>query len=122
MVQSLPRYVRLFRQPVVMRSDASSLRIVGCSVLVGALLFSCQTALAQFLPQASKLVGTDMAGASQQGSSVALSADGNTAIVGGPRDYNGYAGAAWVFTRGAGGWTQQGSKLVGTGAIAPGAM
>ncbi|TLY30617.1 MAG: T9SS type A sorting domain-containing protein [Ignavibacteria bacterium] len=28
-----------------------------------------------------------------------------------------YAGAAWVFTRSAGVWTQQGTKLVGTGAV-----
>jgi hypothetical protein len=32
----------------------------------------------------------------EQGYSVALSADGNTAIVGGDND-NGLAGAAWVF-------------------------
>jgi hypothetical protein len=47
---------------------------------------------------------------------VALSADGNTAIVGGPSD-NSQAGAAWVFSRSGGGvWTQQGAKLVGSGA------
>src|SRR6516165_9914971 len=41
----------------------------------------------------------------QQGWSVALSADGNTAIWGGPGDNN-TAGAAWVFTRSpSGGWT-----------------
>jgi hypothetical protein len=51
----------------------------------------------------------------QQGISVALSADGNTAIVGGPFD-NSNAGAAWVFTRNGGMWTQQGDKLVGSGA------
>jgi hypothetical protein len=45
-----------------------------------------------------------------------LSADGNTAIVGGYFDNN-YAGAAWVFTRSGGVWTQQGSKLVGTRAV-----
>ena len=48
--------------------------------------------------------------------SVSLSADGNTAIVGGLSD-NGGAGAAWVYTRSGGVWTQQGNKLVGTGAI-----
>ncbi len=47
--------------------------------------------------------------------SVALSSDGNTAIVGGWSD-NGKTGAAWVFTRSGGVWTQQGKKLVGTGA------
>jgi hypothetical protein len=66
--------------------------------------------------QGSKLVGTGAAGAANQGSSVALSADGNTAIVGGAND-NGGKGAVWVFTRSGGVWTQQGSKLVGTGAV-----
>src|SRR5262249_22147677 len=48
--------------------------------------------------QDSKLVGTGAAGAAGQGSSVTLSADGNTAIVGGPGD-NGGVGAAWVFVQ-----------------------
>ena len=66
--------------------------------------------------QGSKLVGTGAVGIADQGWSVALSADGNTAIVGGFGD-NSYIGAAWVFTRGGAVWTQQGSKLVGTGAV-----
>jgi hypothetical protein len=66
--------------------------------------------------QGSKLVGTGAVGSAWQGYFVALSADGNTAIVGGPGD-NGYAGLAWVFTRSGGVWCQQGSKLVGTGAV-----
>ena len=43
-----------------------------------------QTAPAQFFPQVSKLVGTSAPGSTSQGMSVALSADGNTAVVGGP--------------------------------------
>jgi hypothetical protein len=47
--------------------------------------------------QGNKLVGTGAAGAGQQrGNSVALSADGNTAIVGGDAD-NSNVGAVWVF-------------------------
>jgi len=46
------------------------------------------------------------------GRSVALSADGNTALVGGPRDHQS-AGAAWVFSRSGSEWTQQGPKLTG---------
>lgn len=65
--------------------------------------------------QSSKLVGTGISGNfSGQGNSVALSADGNTAVVGGPQD-NSTIGAVWVFTRSAGVWSQQGNKLVGTG-------
>jgi hypothetical protein len=66
--------------------------------------------------QQAKLVGTGAIDNASQGHSVALSDDGNTAIVGGLSD-NSYVGAAWVFTRGGGVWTQQGAKLVGTGAI-----
>jgi hypothetical protein len=66
--------------------------------------------------QGSKLAGTGAVGAASQGTSIALSADGNTAIVGGWPD-NGETGAAWVFTRSGGVWTQQSSKLVGTGAV-----
>ncbi len=66
--------------------------------------------------QGAKLVGIAAAGAALQGYSIALSSDGNTAIVGGPLD-NSNAGAAWVFTRGGGLWTQQGAKLVGAGAV-----
>jgi len=72
-------------------------------------------AQAQFTQQGPKLVGTGAAGTAAQGGSVALSGDENTAIVGGPFD-NGGVGAAWVYTRSSGVWSQQGAKLVGTGA------
>jgi hypothetical protein len=48
--------------------------------------------------QGAKLVGAGAVGGAYQGSSVALSADGITAIVGGYGD-NGFAGAAWVYTQ-----------------------
>jgi hypothetical protein len=69
-------------------------------------------------PQGGKLIGTNAVGAAGQGVSVALSADGNTAIVGGLDD-NGGVGAAWVFTRTGNVWTQQGGKLVGAGVAGP---
>ncbi|MES2279444.1 MAG: MBG domain-containing protein [Bacteroidota bacterium] len=64
--------------------------------------------------QGAKLVGTGPIGSASQGWAVAISADGNTFIVGGDED-NSNQGAAWVFTRSGGVWTQQGAKLVGTG-------
>ena len=69
--------------------------------------------------QGAKVTGAGTSGGfgAYFGSSVAISADGNTAIFGGPDDNTG-TGATWVFTRTAGVWTQQGNKLVGTGAIA----
>jgi FG-GAP repeat len=66
--------------------------------------------------QEGKLVGDGAVGRAHRGMSVALSADGNTAIVGGWSD-NSKAGAAWVFSRSRGVWAQQGKKLVGTGAV-----
>ncbi len=66
--------------------------------------------------QGNKLVGTGAVGKAWQGTSVALSADGNTAIVGGQYD-DSYMGAVWIYTRSGNTWTQQGSKLVGTGAV-----
>lgn len=61
--------------------------------------------------QGGKLVGTGATGSAEQGYSVALSADGKTALIGGTTD-NSSEGAAWAFTRSGGVWSQQGSKLV----------
>ena len=66
--------------------------------------------------EGSKLVGSAATGPAYQGIAVAISGDGNTAIVGGYFD-NAFLGAAWIFTRSGGVWSQQGTKLVGTGAV-----
>jgi hypothetical protein len=68
-----------------------------------------------FIQQGSKLVGSGSIGESLQGESVALSADGNTALVGGSSDNKG-VGAVWVYTRSGSSWTQQGPKLKASGA------
>jgi phage gpG-like protein len=62
--------------------------------------------------QGGKLVGGGETGAGQFATAVALSSDGNTALVGGSEDYVG-VGAAWAFTRTGENWTQQGEKLTG---------
>ena len=62
--------------------------------------------------QGNKLVSTDAVG--RQGTSVALSADGNIAILGGFADDG---GVALVFTRSGGYWTEDKSP-VGTGVAA----
>jgi hydroxyethylthiazole kinase-like sugar kinase family protein len=67
-----------------------------------------------WLQQGSKLVGTGGTGRTVQGLSVAINADGNTIIMGGPGD-NTNQGAVWVFTRTGTTWAQQGQKLAGTG-------
>ena len=64
--------------------------------------------------QGGKLTGPGAVGGAEFGYSVALSADGNTLLAGGPVD-NAGAGATWTFKRAAGSWSPSGTKLVGTG-------
>jgi hypothetical protein len=61
----------------------------------------------------TKLIGQGEVGKGHFGKSVALSGDGNTALIGG-RDDNGGHGAAWTFTRSGASFVQQGEKLSGT--------
>jgi hypothetical protein len=71
--------------------------------------------------QADLLQGSGASGnGAQQGASVAISADGNLAVVGGPYDghtvlQEGTVGAVWVWERVNGAWAQLQTKLVGTG-------
>jgi hypothetical protein len=68
--------------------------------------------------QGKKLVGEGEIGNAEFGWSVALSADGNTALVGGP--FDGEGGSAWVFARSGSTWAQQGPKLTGMGEVGSG--
>ncbi|HUK13835.1 MAG TPA: PKD domain-containing protein, partial [Thermoanaerobaculaceae bacterium] len=86
-------------------------RRIGIGIVVLA-LGAC-VAEAQFVQQGGKLVGSGATDPAWQGGAVAVSSDGNTAIVGGYLD-NQSAGGAWIFGRTAGVWSQQGTKLVGT--------
>jgi hypothetical protein len=98
-------------------------RVIAAVAAIGAFVCAPVPAGAQFTQQGSKLVGSGSVGSNVfQGDAVALSADGNTVIIGGEYDNGGQyggVGAAWVFTRGRGVWSQQGSKLVGTGVVGP---
>jgi hypothetical protein len=68
----------------------------------------------------AKLTGGGEIGSGKFGTSVALSANGKTGLIGAPGD-NGGLGAAWVVTRSGSTWTQQrGSKLTGGGEQAGG--
>jgi FG-GAP repeat len=72
----------------------------------------------EWIQQGGKLIGGGEEEGAAFGSSVALSGEGNTALIGGPHDAAGHGvgtGAAWVFTRTAGKWTQQGSKFTYSG-------
>src|SRR5258708_458655 len=98
-------------------SRANSFRRAARAAVFSAFLAAAGSASAGNFASGPKLIGTGVVGtASSQGYSVALSANGNTALVGGASD-NSDVGGAWVFTRAAGVWSQQGTKLVGTGAV-----
>ncbi len=69
--------------------------------------------------QGSKLTGSDTNPAQQFGWSVAISSDGETALIGGPYEGS-FVGAAWVFSRAETTWSQQGPKLTGAGEVGGG--
>jgi hypothetical protein len=58
-----------------------------------------------FVQQGEKLTAVGEGGSGAFGASVAISADGNTALIGGALDEGG-VGAAWIFTRSGSTWTQ----------------
>jgi len=66
-----------------------------------------------------KLLAHGEVGGGRFGYSVALSANGDTALIGAPFE-NSSAGAAWVFTRSGSTWAEQGKKLTGSGRTAGG--
>jgi hypothetical protein len=78
--------------------------------------FTVRDAQIPALQQGTKRVATGSTAISQQGAAVAISADGNTAIVGAPSD-NSNIGGAFIYVRNGTTWSQQGGKLVGTGAV-----
>ena len=71
--------------------------------------------------QGPKLAPTDETGPGHFGASVALSGDGDTALIGAHAD-NGQVGAAWVFARSGNTWTQQGTKLAASDESGQGAF
>jgi len=76
------------------------------AIFLCAVIFPASSVLAQFPQQGAKLVGTAAVGAAKLGYSIALSADGTTAIVG-AREDNNLIGAAWVFIRNGGVWPRK---------------
>ncbi len=103
---------------VSLSADGNTAIVGGCSDSnsIGAAWVYTRNVGGIWTQQGNKLKGSVSVGASNQGCAVSLSADGNTAIVGGTIDNNS-VGAAWIFIRNGGVWSQQGSKLVGTDAI-----
>ena len=84
-----------------------------CDLATGAGTFTVQNTPFPITQQGTKLVASNGLLSPSQGWSVALSADGKTALVSGYY-YNNGAGATWAYSRTGNTWTQQ-AKLIGTG-------
>jgi hypothetical protein len=78
----------------------------------GVYIFIWDSNSSSYILQGSRIVPTNSGTANENGCSVALSNDGNTLVFGG-RQYSGGSGAAWVWVRSSGVWTQQG-MLIGS--------
>jgi hypothetical protein len=74
---------------------------------------------AAFTPQGGKLIGSKASGEAHFGYSAALSSDGNTALIGAPREHTG-TGAVSVLKRSGSAWTEMGEQLAGAEASGKG--
>jgi len=107
---------RYFGASVALAADGNTALIggPGDGELAGAAWAFTRSESGEWIQQGEKLTGAGASGKPYFGVSVALSADGDTALIGGPTDGEG-SGAAWVFTRSELTWKQQGEKLTGAG-------
>jgi hypothetical protein len=103
-----PLGARTLRQSLRRGAAGSSLALVAALSLGAG-----PAAGVELVQQGPKLTASGETGEGVFGYSVAISSDGNTAVIGAPNDSAG-AGAAWVFTRSGETWTQ-GEKLTGSG-------
>jgi len=115
-IEQGPRLPGVGGQSVALSSDGNTAIIGNSQDSGGAGSATVWTRTNGVWTQQMKLIGSGATGAANQGAAVAISFDGNTAVVGGPAD-NASAGAIWIFSRALGVWSQMGSKLVGTGAV-----
>ncbi len=97
-----------FGTSVALSSDGNTALIggYGDNSTVGAAWVFTRSGTTSTQQTTTKLTATDESGNAYFGNSVALSSDGNTALIGGYTD-NSNVGAAWVFTRSGTTWTQQ---------------
>jgi hypothetical protein len=95
-------------------SDGGDTALIGARTDAGGVgaAWSFQRSGASWARLGPKLTAQGEVGAGQFGSSVALAADGQTALVGAPHD-DAALGAAWTFVRAGAGWAQGAEQLAG---------
>ena len=105
-----------FGAAVALSSDGSTAMVGGASIdaapAQGGAAWGFARSGSSWAQEGSEIVPTDESGLGDFGLAVALSSDGNTALIGGPDDA-GSVGAVWAFTRSGSVWAQQGPKLTG---------
>lgn len=106
-----PESTQRFGVSVAVSADGSTLA-VGAPRLNGGRVWAFTGSGSSWSPLGGPLTGTGEAGDGLFGQSVALSADGETMLVGAPSDSE-QQGAAWGFKRSGSGWEEQGPKLTG---------
>ncbi len=113
LVGSLPEAEGRFGQSVALSGDGAT-ALVGCGPFYGhgGGVWVFTGSGSTWSQQGPRINPSGEVGEGEFGSSVALSSDGNTALIGALRDDHG-VGAAWVFTRAGQEWGQQGAKLTG---------
>ena len=88
---------------------------------VGALWIFSDAAGTGWTQQAGPLVGTGLTGAAALGTSISISADGNTLVAGAASDASGLGSALiWVHDNAGTAWSQQGPKLQGSDVVLTG--
>ncbi len=98
-------------------SSNGNTALIGASIangFAGAAWVFTRPSFGSSYAEQQELTGAGEIGDGSFGWSVALSSDGNTALIGGDYD-NDRVGAAWAFTRSGSTWSPLGSKLTGSG-------
>jgi hypothetical protein len=104
-----------FGRSVSVSADGSVVLVGGYADAAGAgAVWTFVRSGATWVQQGGKLTGTGEGGSGWFGRGVAISADGNEALIGASEDAGG-RGAAWAYARTGAGWEVQGPKLTAAG-------
>jgi hypothetical protein len=111
-LDELGGHERLFGGSVALSADGNTALIGGRDDDTGVGAAWVYTRSGNTWTEQQKIVPLDVSfGIAEFGNSVALSSDGDTALIRGPRDGSSRVGAAWVYTRSGNTWTEQ-QKIV----------
>src|SRR5207249_2580585 len=105
---------RAFGRSVALSADGRTAAIAGIGDDTAGATWIFTRSGSAWTQQGPKLAANDEIDTGSCGGGVALSANGDTALIGAENDNNSI-GAAWIFTRAASSWRQSGRKLTAIG-------